>query len=103
MIASQHPQDVKMPFTSPSDQSADTPGVPSKEIPVSDPVSENATSNQTLLLGHQGFRQRLLTGLGYKDSMVDWDLEAKLRTIWTLPRQDEDLVVAIIQQHNFHA
>ena len=51
MIASQHPQDVKMPFTSPSDQSADTPGVPSKEIPVSDPVSENATSNQTLLLG----------------------------------------------------
>lgn len=49
------------------------------------------------------FRQQLLTGLEYEDSVLEQDLEAKLRTIWTLPRQDQDRVVAIMRSHKLQS
>ena len=47
----------------------------------------------------RSFRQQLLTGLEYEDSVLEQDVEAKLQTIWTLPRQDQDRVVAIMRSH----
>ena len=49
------------------------------------------------------FRQELLTGLEYKDRILDPDLEAKLRIVWTLPRPHEDFVVAIMKNQKFQA
>ena len=45
------------------------------------------------------FRQQLLTGLEYEDSVLEQDVDSKLRTIWALPRQDQDRVVAIMRSH----
>ena len=50
-------------------------------------------------LERRRFRQQLLTGLEYEDSVLEQDVEAKLQTIWRFPRQDQDRVVAIMRSH----
>ena len=47
----------------------------------------------------QRIRQQVLNRLDYEDSVLEQDVEAKLRTIWALPRQDQDRVVAIMRSH----
>ena len=47
----------------------------------------------------RAFRQQLLTGLEYEDSVLEQDVKAKLETIWTLPRHDQDRVMAIMRSH----
>lgn len=56
-------------------------------------------SRLTHLTDRRRFRQQLLTGLDYEDSVLEQDVEAKLQTIWTSPRQDQDRVVAIMRSH----
>ena len=47
----------------------------------------------------QQIRQQLLTELDHEDSVLEQDVEAKLKTIWALPRRDQDRVVAIMRSH----
>ena len=47
----------------------------------------------------RAFRQQLLTGLEYEDSVLEQDVKAKLETIWILPRHDQDRVMAIMRSH----
>ena len=54
-----------------------------------------STANR--LTERRRFRQQLLTGLEYEDSVLEQDVEAKLKTVWALPRQDQDRVVAIMR------
>ncbi|CAD6583586.1 MAG: hypothetical protein ASARMPREDX12_001310 [Alectoria sarmentosa] len=62
------------------------------------PVRKVASESQ-LLRERRRFRQQLLTGLEYEDSVLEQDVEAKLQTIWTLPTQDQDRVMAIMHSH----
>ncbi|KAF6218288.1 hypothetical protein HO133_005634 [Letharia lupina] len=48
------------------------------------------------------FRQQLLTGLEYEDSVLEQDVQGKLQTIWTASRQEQDRVVAIMRSHKLH-
>lgn len=57
----------------------------------------------TLALERRRFRQQLLTGLEYEDSVLELDVETNLQTIWTLPRQDQDRVVAIMRSHKLQS
>ena len=45
------------------------------------------------------FRQQLLTDLEYEDSVLEEYVKAKLQIIWTLPRHDQDRVMAIMRSH----
>ena len=47
----------------------------------------------------QRIRQQVLTRLDYEDSVLEQDVKSKLQTIWTLARQDQDRVVAIMRSH----
>lgn len=42
-------------------------------------------SKLTRLTERRRFRQQLLTGLEYEDSVLEEDVETKLQTIWALP------------------
>ena len=46
--------------------------------------------------------QALLSALEYEHSVLKKDVEAKLRAIWTLPRPEQDRIVAIMRSPKLH-
>ena len=54
-------------------------------------------------IDHQEVQRALLSVLDYDSTVLNRDLEVKLRTVWTLPRSEQDRVVAIMRSPKLHS